>query len=153
MNVRSEYREILADGDLILQRKSGWLFGSKWINWRNLDEEVRVLGELKAEAYKIAHEYERLEVIAKANIRDRKDTLSLYLLENSDAEFHTGVETSILEQREGVKYNFGKGKGHNGGGNNQNQGGKGNGQNNNQNNNNKGKGQQGGKVERHIHIH
>lgn len=101
------YREILSDSDLILQRKVGFLFG-KWVNWRNLDEELRALRLHEKSAEDHYKQMQYLRTIAEGNIRDRKEMLQVHLMDNSDAAFNLKVETSILEQRDGVKYNFGK---------------------------------------------
>lgn len=118
----AQYREIISENDLILQRRNSWLFGT-WMNWRNLDEELRVLREHEVAAFDYAHKMQRLRVIAQGNIKTRKEWLQANLIENSDAVFHTPVETSILEEREGVKYPWpNNNKRGNNGGNNNNQG-------------------------------
>ena len=128
------YREIICECDLILQRQKSWLFG-RWENWRNLDEELRALREHEHKAFEHAHNMQRLRVIASGNIRARKEWLQANLIENSDAAFHVPVETSILEERDDVKYQW-PNRNQQGKGNNNNNG-KQKGKHNQQNNGNK----------------
>lgn len=102
------YRKVIANGDLV-QLKPTWFGFGPWEMHRNLSEEVRLLQELedkaKAKYIDLAHK----SVIASTNIADELETLQILLLENSEAYFEVGVDNSILEKREGVRYNFNRG--------------------------------------------
>lgn len=159
----SAYRDIIAGGDLIRQRKQPrwWFFGDEsWAPWRNLDREVRWFEEdmhAKHAAYKEAQER---YVVAKTNVQMDKDMLTLHKLADSEVSFMKPSDESIVFRRQDVKYNMNpnsgnqkqKGNQNNGNGNNQQQnqngnGGNGGGNNQNQNQNNqnqKGKQQKGG---------
>lgn len=134
------YRKILADGDLLLQCKGRWLFGD-WQNYRNLSEEARLLKGHMDAAYMQYKHLQHLYIVASTNVQNDIDFINMYQLDNSEAVWIVPHETSILEEREGVKYSNGNNKGKggnqnqnngNGGGNNN---GNGNGGNNNQNQN------------------
>lgn len=102
------YRKIITDGDLMLMEKPWWNpFGTQWIPRRNLSEEVRLLKEHRDNARVKAMDLSRSYAIASKNIADELETLQLLLLDNSEAWFEVGVDNSILEEREGIKYNFG----------------------------------------------
>lgn len=102
------YRKIITDGDLMLMEKPWWNpFGTQWIPRRNLSEEVRLLKEHRDNARVKAMDLSRSYAIASKNVADEMETLQLLLLDNSEAWFEVGVDNSILEEREGIKYNFG----------------------------------------------
>jgi len=111
------YRYVMASGDLVLQRQASWLFG-RWHNWRNLDGEVRSLKKHLKAAEDHYHTLLYMNAVAEGNVRDWKEMLQVQLMDNSEAAIPVKFDTSILERRDGVKYNFGKGKGN--GGDNQN---------------------------------
>lgn len=102
------YRKIISNGDL-LQLQASWFGFGPWKMHRNLSEECRLLQELedkaKAKYLDLAHK----NVIASTNVAEELETLQILLLENSDAYFEVSVDNSILEKREGVKYNFSRG--------------------------------------------
>lgn len=101
------YRKIIADGDLMLMSKPWYgFFSDSWIPHRNLSEEARLLKDHVDKAMSKYKELSHLYAIAKKNVGDDLETLQVLLLENSEAYFETTVDNSILEQREGVKYNF-----------------------------------------------
>lgn len=105
------YRKIISDGDLMLMYKPWYsLLSDKWVPHRNLSEEVRKLQNHKEKALSKYKELEHLHVIASTNVADELETLQLFLLDNSDAYFETGIDNSILEEREGIKYNFNRGR-------------------------------------------
>lgn len=103
------FRKIISDGDLVTLNKPWYslLFGGKWEHHRNLSEEVRLLGEHVEAAKAKFIELQRLHVVAKKNVGDDLETLQILLLDNSEAFFESSIDSSILEEREGVKYNFG----------------------------------------------
>jgi hypothetical protein len=155
----AEYRNILADGDLIRQRKGvvgWWLFGeSKWKPFRNLSREVRYLEERMHAAHAAYKAAQEDYVVAHKNVAFDKDLLMKYKGANSEVSYEMPSDESILSRRDGIKYNSSnnnqqkqKQSGGSGNGNNQqnNQGGndKGNGNNQNQNQNQSGK-QRGGR--------
>lgn len=111
------YRQIISNGDLI-QLQPSWFGFGPWKPHRNLSEEVRKLHKLEEEANAKYLELAYLNVVASTNVAEKLETLQILLLENSDAYFEVGVDNSILEKREGVKYNFSRGKGDSGNGNN-----------------------------------
>lgn len=102
------YREIISDGDLVLMHKPWYSLG-KLLPYRNLSEEVRSLKVLEEKALSKYLELSRLHTIASTNVAEKLETLQILLLENSDAYFESGVDNSILEQKEGVRYNFNRG--------------------------------------------
>lgn len=149
----AEFRNILADGDLIRQKSlpRWWLFGDKeWAPYRNLSREARFLEERMHAAYAAYKAAQEDYVVANANIRFDKDLLMKYKGANSEVSYEMPSDESILTRRDGIKYNQGnnqkqKQSGNNGNGNNQQKGGEsggGNNQNQNQNQqqNNKQKG-------------
>lgn len=111
------YRQIISNGDLI-QLQPSWFGFGPWKPHRNLSEEVRKLHKLEEEAKAKYLELAYLNVVASTNVAEKLETLQILLLENSDAYFEVGVDNSILEKREGVKYNFNRGKGDGNNGNN-----------------------------------
>lgn len=158
----AEFRNILADGDLIRQRKQPcwWLFGEpKWHPYRNLSREVRFLEERMHAAHAAYKAAQEDYVVAHKNITVDMDMLRMHKMDNSEVVYEIPSDESILSRRDGVKYSQGnqnqKQKGSNGNGNNQqnNQKGGDNGNGNNQNqnqnqkgNNNQQKGKQSGVV-------
>lgn len=149
--MQTSYRKILADGDLILQKKGCILFGGSWKNWRNLSEESRLLKEHMDSAFMKYKQLQHLYVVASTNVKHDSETLQLHGMDNSCVELRSLAEQSLLEEREGVKYRFGGNNNQNGNnGNSQKQKGQNNGndgsgnqnQNKQQNQNNQNKGNQ-----------
>lgn len=151
----TEYRKVLADGDLITERKLGgwWFFGDKWLPHRNLSREVRFLEERMHQAHSVYMQCREEFMVAQKNVHMDMDVLRLHKMDNTEIAYITPSDESILDHRDGVNYNQKgnnqkqKGSGNNGGnGNNQQKGGDnggGNNQNHNQNQqNNKQRGQQ-----------
>jgi len=152
----AEFRNILAGGDLIRQRKGAagwWLFGDKekqWKPYRNLSREVRYLEERMHEAHAAYQAAREDYVVASTNVQHDKDLLGLHLLDNSEVWYELPSDESILSRRTGMKYNANnnhsqkqKGSGGGDGGNNNQKGG-GNGGGNNQNQNQNQNGNQDG---------
>lgn len=136
------FRHTIAGGDLILQRLDRGAFRPPmWSNYRNLDEEVRLLAAHERAAREHYLELKRLHEVASRNVKDIKEMIQFIKVDNAQIEFYLPVELSILEEREGVKYGGHPDKG-NGGNNNQNsnKGGE-----NKDGNNNKDKNNNGGK--------
>jgi len=102
------FRKEISNGDLI-QLEPSWFGFGKYRLHRNLSEEVRLLGELEEKAKSKYLELSMKHMIAAKNVGEDLETLQILLLENSDAYFETGVDNSILEKREGVRYNFNRG--------------------------------------------
>lgn len=160
----AEFRNILADGDLIRQRQAPrwWLFGDKsWAPYRNLSREVSCLEEQMHAAHAAYQAARERYVVAQTNVKVDKDLLTKHLGCNSTVSYELESDESILSRRDGVKYNMSgnnqkqKQSGNNGNGNNgqndQKGGDNGNGNNQNQNQNQKGnnnqqKGKQSGVV-------
>lgn len=122
--MRPDFRMVVANGDLILEQKKrkGWWFGSdtEYTPYRNLSEEERLLKEHMDNAYMHYKQMQRLFVVAKKNIQTDKETLQMNQFDNSQTEFLIPSDFSILEERDGVKYNYSMGGGQNNGkGNNQ----------------------------------
>lgn len=144
----AEYRNMLADGDLIRQRKGAmgwWLFGDpKWQPHRNLSREVRFLEERMHAAHAAYKAAQEDYVVAHKNVALDKDLLMKYKGANSEVSYEMPSDESILSRRDGVKYNQGNNQkqnqsGNKGNGNSQQQSGKdsGNSQNQNQSGNQK----------------
>lgn len=143
----SEFRNILADGDLIRQRKRPcwWLFGDeKWQPYRNISREVRSLEEMMHAAHAAYKQSQEYYVVASANMKADMELLRKYKGLNSEAVYELPGDESILYRRDGVKYSGNgnqnqkqKGQNNGGQGNNQqnNQSGGENGDGNNQNHN------------------
>ena len=148
----AEFRNILAGGDLIRQRKAAgwWLFGEKqWRPYRNLSREVRYLEERMHAAHAAYKAAQEDYVVAHTNVRCDMDLLHMHKMDNSEVSFELPSDESILSRVDGRKYSTNnnhnqKQKGSGGGNGNQNNGQKGGGDggNNNQNQNQKGNGQQ-----------
>ena len=102
------YRKIISKGDLVLTYKPWYSLG-KYVPFRNLSEEVRLLKEHQEKAGSKYRDLSRLYAVASANIADELETLQLFLLDNSDVDFESSMDTSILEEREGIRYNFNRG--------------------------------------------
>lgn len=106
------FRQILSNGDLIQLEPSWFGFGA-WKPHRNLSEEVRLLQELEDKAKAKFLDLAQKNVIASANVESQKETLQMLLLENSEAYFEVSIDNSILEKREGVRYNYARNSGNN----------------------------------------
>jgi len=139
----AEFRNVLADGDLIRQRKHamGWrLFGTKeWHPYRNLSREVRFLEERMHAAHAAYKAAQEDYVVAHKNVNIDMDVLRMHKMDNSEVSYEIPSDESILTRRDGVKYSSGnsgqkpKGSGGNGGQqNNQSGGGSDNGDNQSQ---------------------
>ena len=151
----AEFRNILAGGDLIRQRKGAvgwWLFGEKkWQPYRNLSREVRFLEERMHAAHAAYKAAQEDYVVAHKNVTLDMDMLRMHKMDNSEVSFELPSDESILSRRDGVKYSSSnqshKQKGSSGTGgnqqNNQNGGGDGGGNNQNQNQNQSNKQKQG----------
>ena len=108
------YRKIISDGDLMLMEKPWYrFFSQRWEPFRNLSEEVRLLKEHRDNALSKYLELSRSYVVGSTNVADELETLQLFLLDNSEAYFDVDIDNSILEEREGVRYNFNNGGGNN----------------------------------------
>lgn len=139
----TEYRYSIAGNDLIMEEGTGFGPLKTWSFYRNLDEEARTAWLNYEDAKEKAERLRCEAIVASTNVRSDKELLQLGLCHNSDYVLTVPIETSILETRDGVKYNLKQGgsggnKGGNGGGNNQNQ----NQQKQNQNQNGNQQGQQ-----------
>lgn len=127
------FRKVIADGDLILQKKgSWWLFGGeKWQPYRNESEEVRLLKEHMDSAFMQYKQMQHLFVVAQKNVQCDIELLQMHKMDNSEVEYIVPCELSILEERDGIKYSSGNSSGkqkqNNGNGNNQQNNQKGNG--------------------------
>lgn len=146
--MQPEFRKIIADGDLLLQQRGFWYpFGPKWFNYRNESEEVRLLKQHMDNAFMAYKQLQHQFSVAQKNVQTDMQLLQMHKVDNSEVEYLIPHELSILEERDGIKYNSNKGGnngqkgGGNGGGSNQNQNqNQNNGQgNNNQNQSKKGK--------------
>lgn len=102
------YRKVIVDGDLMLLHKPWYSFG-KYTPYRNLSEEVRCLNELTEKAMAKYKELSQSYVVASTNVAAELETLQILLLENSEAYFDVSVDNSILDKREGLRYNFNRG--------------------------------------------
>lgn len=129
----AEFRNILANGDLIRQQNVSrcwwWLFGDKdWAPYRNLSREVRFLEERMHSAHAAYRAAQEDFVVSQRNVSDDINLLKAYKSGNSEVSFEIPSDESIIVRREGVKYNSSgnnqnkqKGSGNNGNGNNQQQ--------------------------------
>lgn len=146
----AEFRNVLADGDLIRERSGAmgwWLFGEKkWQPYRNLSREVRYLEERMHAAHAAYKAAQEEYVVAHKNVQVDMDVLRMHKMDNSEVSYELPSDESILARRDGVKYSSGgqnqKQKGSGGNGNQQNNqkggdNGGGNNQNQNQNQSNK----------------
>lgn len=135
------YRNTIQDGDLIVEiqvKKSSGFFRPKskvsWEVYRNLSEEERLIKQAMDDRFVEYDKYRRAYVTAQTNVQHDLHMLQMLQMDNSRIEYTYENEKSILEEREGIKYNFGKGNsGKGNGGNNGNGGGNNNGQNQKQN--------------------
>lgn len=100
------FRKTLVDSDLLLSKSFWW--GHVWKPYRNLSEEVRVLRDLEADAIKKAGELTHSRIVAESNVKMDVTVLTHQLLTNSTAHFEFPTEPSILEMREGMKYQHNK---------------------------------------------
>lgn len=131
----NDYRKTIADGDLLLEHKVHPLpfvpFFGQWVPWRNESEEVRLLKQHMDKAFAAYKDMQRQYVIAATNVKADMELLRLYSLDNTKVDLTVPFEQSILEEREGLKYNFGNNNGKSSA-NKQQQQNKGNGNNSNQ---------------------
>lgn len=142
----AEFRNVVADGDLIRERQvsslSWWPWCKKSTEWaphRNLSSEVRLLEEMMHNAHAAYRAAQDNFVVAQKNVNMDKGILRSHKNDNSEIIYQIPSDESILARREGVKYSSGKGSGGGGGGNNngqQNKQNNGNGNNNQQKQNN-----------------
>jgi hypothetical protein len=100
------FRKTLVDSDLLLSKSFWW--GHTWKPYRNLSEEVRILKDLEADAIKKANEFSHCRMVAEANVKMDTTVLTHQLTTNSEAAFEFPTEPSILERREGMKYQMDK---------------------------------------------
>lgn len=142
--MQPEFRKVISDGDLLMQQRGFWWpFGPKWENYRNEDEEVRLLKQHMDDAFMNYKRLQHLFTVAQTNVKTDKQLLQMHKVDNSEVEYLIPHELSILEERDGIRYksnNGGGGQkgGGNGGGSNQNQNqNQNNGQGNNQQNQSK----------------
>lgn len=132
----AEFRNIIADGDLIRQQQlpRWWLFGEKnWAPYRNLSREVRYLEQRMHSAHAVYKASQEDFVVAQKNVETDINMLRAYKSGNSEVSYEIPSDESIIVRREGVKYS---------GGNQQSQKQKGNGGNGNQQQNNQQKSNQ-----------
>lgn len=123
----AEFRNVLADGDLIRQCQGmmgWWLFGKKqWRPHRNLSREVRFLEERMHAAHAAYKAAQEDYVVAHKNVTSDMDLLRMHKMDNSEVSYELPSDESILSRRDGVKYGGGnpaqKQKGQGGNGNNQ----------------------------------
>lgn len=141
----AEFRNVVADGDLIRERQvsslSWWPWCKKsteWEPYRNLSSEVRLLEEMMHNAHAAYRAAQDNFVVAQKNVNMDKGILRAHKNDNSEIIYQIPSDESILARREGVKYSSGKGSGGGGGNNNgqqkQNNGNGNNNQNNQKNN-------------------
>lgn len=131
--MQPEFRKVIADGDLLLQSRGFWWpFGPKWENYRNESEEVRLLKQHMDNAFMAYKGLQHQYTVALKNVQTDMQLLQMHKVDNSEVEYLIPHELSILEERDGIKYDSNKGGNTSGkgsdGGSNQNQG-----QNHNQN--------------------
>lgn len=100
------FRKVIAEGDLVIEHKPWYSFG-QYTMYRNLSEEVRYLKQHEEKARAKYLDLAQTHVIAKTNVAAELETLQILLLENSEAYFEVSVDNSILDKREGLRYNFG----------------------------------------------
>jgi len=98
------FRKVITDGDLMLTYKPWWSLS--YTPYRNLSEEVRCLKELEENAMSKYKELASRYQVASINVADELETLQVLLLENSDAYFEVDVDNSILDKREGMRYQY-----------------------------------------------
>lgn len=97
------FKSTIANSDLLLSKSYWW--GTQWLPYRNLSEEVRVLRTLERDAVAKAAELTHLRTVAETNVNMDMKVLSHTLNTNSNARFEFPTEPSILEERDGIKYN------------------------------------------------
>lgn len=108
----AEFRNIIADGDLVRQRKLSrwWLFGDKdWAPYRNLSREVRYLEDRMHTAHAAYKAAQEDFVVSQKNVRMDIDLLRLYKAGNSEVSYEIPSDESIIVRRDGVKYVSGGG--------------------------------------------
>ncbi|RLD43822.1 MAG: hypothetical protein DRI88_10425 [Bacteroidetes bacterium] len=96
------FRKTINNSDLLLSKSFWW--GCKWKPYRNLSEEIRVLRDLEQDAIKKANELTHLRMVGETNIKMDVTVLTHQLTTNSEAAFEFPTEPSILEMRDGIKY-------------------------------------------------
>lgn len=102
------FRKIIDNGDLAIMYQPWYCtLTGKWKPYRNLSEEVRFLGSQMEEALSKYKELQRWYAIASKNVGDDLETLQILKMENSEAYFEVAEDSSILDMRDGTKYNFG----------------------------------------------
>jgi len=104
----SKFRNIIANGDLIRERKAPcwWLFGEeKWQPYRNISREVRYLEERMHKLHSLYKEAQEDYVVAQKNMVLDMELLKAFKTKNSEAVYELPSDESILARREGVKYN------------------------------------------------
>ena len=139
----AEFRNVVADGDLIRERQmtslSWWPWCKKSTEWaphRNLSNEVRLLEEMMHNAHAAYRAAQDSFVVAQKNVNMDKGVLRAHKLDNSEIIYQIPSDESILARRDGVKYSSGNRSGGSGGGNNNPKQNNGNGNNNQQEKNN-----------------
>jgi len=108
----SDFRKILADGDLISQKQAGgwWLFGEKsWAPYRNLSREVRFLEQRMHEHHALYRAAQEDFVVGQKNVSTDIDFLRKHKSENSEVIYIVPSDESILSRRDGIKYGGGSG--------------------------------------------
>lgn len=96
------YREIIHDGDVILQRREWWTLGL-YIGWRNLSQEVRNLKNLEQDKRINYEDAKQLRVIAECNVSSKKSNIKRILGNNTQVIFFSD-DNSILDKWDGVSY-------------------------------------------------
>ena len=103
----TEFRNILADGDLIRQQQLSrwWLFGDKnWSPYRNLSREVRNLEERMHTAHAAYKAAQDIFVVSQKNVTDDINMLRAYKMGNSEVSYEIPSDESIIVRRDGIKY-------------------------------------------------
>lgn len=102
------FRRIISNGDLVVTHQPWYcVLTGKWKPYRNLSEEVRYLGDQMDQARSKYNELRRWYAVATKNVGDDLETLQILKMDNSEAFFETTDDQSILDMREGIKYNLG----------------------------------------------
>lgn len=105
------FRKIIDNGDLVIMHRPWYCaVTGKWKPYRNLSEEVRFLGSQVDDAMSKYNELRRWYAVASKNVGDDLETLQILKMENSEAYFEVAEDSSILDMRDGTKYNFGGNK-------------------------------------------
>lgn len=106
----AEFRNIIADGDLIrqVQLPRWWLFGDKhWAPHRNLSREVRSLEQRMHKAHAVYKESQEDFVVAQKNVGMDINMLRAHKSGNSEVSYEIPSDESILVRKEGIKYSGG----------------------------------------------